>query len=77
MRMCVIRGLQDGTPDSKGHGANMELTWGRQVSGGPHVGLMNFAIIGGANRNIPSLSQTLFYHSQSRQISRDLPGAPT
>ena len=31
-------------PDSKVHGANMGPTWGRQDPGGPHVGLMNFAL---------------------------------
>ena len=31
-------------PDSKVHGADMGPTWGRQDPGGPHVGLMNFAI---------------------------------
>ena len=31
-------------PDSKIHGANMGRIWGRQDPGGPHVGLMNFAI---------------------------------
>ena len=31
-------------PDSKVHGANMGLTWGRQDPGGPHVGHMNIAI---------------------------------
>ena len=31
-------------PDSKIHGANMGLIWGRQDPGGPHVGPMNFAI---------------------------------
>ena len=31
-------------PDSKVHGANMAPIWGRQDSGGPHVGPMNFAI---------------------------------
>ena len=31
-------------PDSKDHGANMLLIWGRQDPGGPHVGPMNFAI---------------------------------
>ena len=30
--------------NSKVHGANMGLIWGRQVPGGPHVGPMNFAI---------------------------------
>ena len=31
-------------PNSKVHGANMGLIWGRQVPGGPHVGPMTFAI---------------------------------
>ena len=31
-------------PDSKVHGANVGPSWGRQDSGGPHVGHMNFAI---------------------------------
>ena len=31
-------------PDSKVHGANMGLIWGRQDQGEPHVGPMNFAI---------------------------------
>ena len=31
-------------PDSKLHGADMGPIWGRQDPGGPHVGLMNFAI---------------------------------
>ena len=31
-------------PDSKVHGANIGPIWGRQDPGGPHVGLMNFAI---------------------------------
>ena len=31
-------------PDSKVHGANMGLTWGRQDPGGPHVGPINLAI---------------------------------
>ena len=31
-------------PDSKAHGANMGPIWGRHVSGGPHIGPMNFAI---------------------------------
>ena len=31
-------------PDSKVHGANMGPIWGRQDSGGPHIGPMNFAI---------------------------------
>ena len=32
------------SPDSKVHGANMGPIWGRQDSGRPHVGPMNFAI---------------------------------
>ena len=35
---------QSKIPDSKVHGAHMGLTWGRQVPGGPHVGLVNFVI---------------------------------
>ena len=31
-------------PDSKVHGANIGPIWGRQDPGGPHVGLMDFAI---------------------------------
>ena len=31
-------------PDGKVHGANIGLIWGRQDSGGPHVGPMNFAV---------------------------------
>ena len=34
----------DTNPDSKVHGANMGLIWGRQVPDGPHVDPMNFAI---------------------------------
>ena len=30
--------------DSKVHGANMGLIWGRQDPGGPHAGPMNLAI---------------------------------
>ena len=30
-------------PDSKVHGANMGLIWGRQDPGGPHVGPVNIA----------------------------------
>ena len=33
-------------PDSKVHWANIGPTWGRQDPGGPHVGPMNFAILG-------------------------------
>ena len=36
-------GIQS-SPDSKVHGANMGPIWGRQDTGGPHVGPMNFAI---------------------------------
>ena len=39
------------TPDSKVHGANMGPIWGQQDPGGPHVGLMNFAIWDGWCRN--------------------------
>ena len=35
-------------PDSKVHGANMGPIWGRQDSGGPHVGPMKLAIWGAA-----------------------------
>ena len=35
---------EDAIPDSKVHGTNMGPIWGRQDPGGPHVGLMNFAI---------------------------------
>ena len=31
-------------PDNKVHGVNMGPIWGRQDTGGPHVGPMNFAI---------------------------------
>ena len=31
-------------PDSRVHGASMGPIWGREDPGGPHVGLMNFAI---------------------------------
>ena len=31
-------------PDSKVHGDNVRPTWGRQATGGPHVGPINFAI---------------------------------
>ena len=33
-------------PDSKVRGVNMGPIWGRQDPGGPHVGPMNFAILG-------------------------------
>ena len=33
-------------PDSEVHGANIGPIWGRQGPGGPHVGPMNFAILG-------------------------------
>ena len=39
MRITII-----GLPYSKVHGANMGPIWGRQGSGEPHVGPMNFAI---------------------------------
>ena len=31
-------------PESKVHGANIGPIWGQQDPGGPHGGLMNFAI---------------------------------
>ena len=31
-------------PESKVHGANMGLIWGREDRGGPHIGPMNIAI---------------------------------
>ena len=36
--------IKKNSPDSKVHGANMRPICGRQDSGGPHVGPMNFAI---------------------------------
>ena len=36
--------MDHNNPDSKVHEANMGPIWGRQDPGGPHVGLMNFAI---------------------------------
>ena len=39
-----ICGMFWSSPDSKVHGANMGLIWGRQDPGGPHVGPMNFVI---------------------------------
>ena len=55
------------SPDSKVHGANMGPIWGRQHSGGPHVGPMNFAIwvthhtpLWKSNRNF--FSTQIFYH---------------
>ena len=54
------------TPASKVHGANMGPIWGRQDSGGPHVGPMNFATwdsmaydllnIGSGNVSVPSVT---------------------
>ena len=38
----VVRDLH--IPDSKIHGANVGLIWGRQDPGGPHVGHSNLAI---------------------------------
>ena len=40
-------------PDSKVHGANVGPTWGRQYSGGPHVGRVNFAIQVGIDQLFP------------------------
>ena len=39
----ISQEMQEGTPDSKVHGANMGPIWGRQDPGGPHVGPKNFA----------------------------------
>ena len=39
-KVCIAHN----NPDGKVHGANLELIWGRQDPGGPHVGPMNFAI---------------------------------
>ena len=54
-------------PDSKVHGANMGLIWGRQDPGGPHVGPMNFAIwYGNAFRVIdPLLGYSICYRSDT------------
>ena len=41
---CGLVMLDFNFPDSKSHGGNMGPIWGRQDSGGPHVGPMNFAI---------------------------------
>ena len=50
-------------PDNKVHGANMRPIWGRQDPGGPHVGLMNFAIwvVLFINDSIWSLICTIWY----------------
>ena len=42
--MSALNERPENIPDSKVHGANMGPIWGRQDPGGPHVGLMNFAI---------------------------------
>ena len=42
--LAGTKGAKDDSSDSKVYGANMGPIWGRQVPGGPHVGLMNFAI---------------------------------
>ena len=57
------------SPDSRGHGANMEPIWGRQDPGGPHVGPMNLAIWVCLCRLIMLLSLTS--HSKSAD-SRNL-----
>ena len=54
--------IDNNTPDSKGHGANMGPIWGRQDPGGPHVCPINLAIwdiIGSVN----SLSWWCIYAS--------------
>ena len=40
----VLSAILNATPDSKVHGANMGPNWGRQDTGGPHVGAMNLGI---------------------------------
>ena len=40
----LSRRVSSMNPDSKVHGTNMGPRWGRQNSGGPHAGPMNFAI---------------------------------
>ena len=50
LNICLVRSTTSSwhgiaNPDSKVHGPNMGPTWGRQAPGGPHVGLMNFAIL--------------------------------
>ena len=42
----IVHGIKSSvvSPDSKVCGANMGPTWGRQDSGGPHVGHMNLAV---------------------------------
>ena len=42
--MSPLHQFTDIYPDSKVHGASMGPIWGRQDPGGPHVGLMIFAI---------------------------------
>ena len=44
LKIALMQNQVVSPPDSKFHGANMGPIWGRQVPGGPHVGLMNFAI---------------------------------
>ena len=50
MSLCRWFGLEKNRlltyPDSKVHGAHMGPIWGRQDPDGPHVGPMNFAILG-------------------------------
>ena len=41
-KCCLSQFIQ--IPDSKVHGTNMGLIWGRQVPGGPHVGPMNLTM---------------------------------
>ena len=44
VRQLQSSGLNDSSPDSKVHGANMGPIWGRQDPDEPHVGPMNFVI---------------------------------
>ena len=52
----AVYGPRD-APNSKAHGANMGPIWGRHDPGGPHVGPMNFAFMGGPlNQVVRTLS---------------------
>ena len=58
---------QSRPPDSKVHGANMGLIWGRQDPDGPHVDPMNFAIwdLVESHRAVAYLSRGLPFHLTS------------
>ena len=57
-----ISGLYGNNPDSKVLGANMGPIWGRQDSGGPHAGPMNFAIWEGHRK------YRIIIHHQASQL---------